>query len=149
MEQAELDIVYTKFLDLADTRKEIYDEDLLEMLGHSRDNKIYQIESLDVNSHSHEGSIAHVTLCRNEHFYTSEAKGNGPVDAVLKAIDNIVDPNVKLEEYLVQAITGGSNDVGKVHIQVSYEGVFYYGFGSDTDIVLASAKAYIDALNKL
>jgi 2-isopropylmalate synthase len=149
MEQEELDAFYIKFLDLADTRKEIYDEDLLEMLGHSRDNKIYQIDSLDVTSDTKEGSIAHVTLCRNEHYYTSEAKGNGPVDAVLKAIDNIVEPNVKLEEYLVQAITGGSNDVGIVHIQVSNEGVFYYGFGSDTDIVLASAKAYIDALNKL
>ncbi len=149
MEQVELDAIYTKFLDLADTKKEIYDEDLLEMLGHSRDNKIYQIEALDVKSLPEEGYVAHVTLRRNEHSYTSEASGNGPVDAVLTAIDNIVEPNVKLEEYLVQAITGGSNDVGKVHIQVSYEDVFFYGFGSDTDIVLASAKAYIDALNKL
>ncbi len=149
MDQAELDETYAKFLDLADTKKEVYDEDLLEMLGHSRDNKIFQIESLDVNSLTGEGSVANVSLVRNQQRFTSEASGNGPVDAVIRAIDKIVEPHVKLEEYLVQAITGGSNDVGKVHIQVSKEGVFYYGFGSDTDIVLASAKAYIDALNKL
>ena len=55
---------------------------------------------------------------------------------------------VKLEEYLVQAVTGGSNDVGKVHIQISKDGVFYYGFGADTDVIYASAMAYVDALNK-
>lgn len=149
MDQAELDQAYAQFLELADSKKEVYDEDLLEMLGHSRDNKIFQLVSLDVKSSTDGGSNATVTLVRNKQNFSSEAKGNGPVDAVIKAIDNIVEPHVKLEEYLVQAITGGSNDVGKVHIQVSKDGVFYYGFGSDTDIVLASAKAYIDALNKL
>ncbi|MCO5230754.1 MAG: 2-isopropylmalate synthase [Chitinophagales bacterium] len=148
MEKEELDIMYTKFLDLADTKKEVYDEDLLEMLGHSKDNRIYQLESLDVNSVG-ENSVAYVSLVKNEQKFSSEANGNGPVDAVVKAIDNIVGQEVKLEEYLVQAITGGSNDVGKVHIQISHDGVFHYGFGSDTNIVLASAKAYIDALNKI
>ena len=86
MDQEELDAVYTKFLDLADTRKEIYDEDLLEMLGHTRDNKIYQIDALEVTSDTKEGSTAHITLCRNAHYYTSEAKGNGPVDAVFPVL---------------------------------------------------------------
>ena len=77
------------------------------------------------------------------------ADGCGPVDATLKAIDKIVKEPVRLEEYLVQAITGGSEDTGKVHIQISKDGVFYYGFGNDTDVVYATAKAYVDALNKL
>ena len=57
--------------------------------------------------------------------------------------------DVKLEEYLVQAITGGSDDAAKVHIQISENGVFHYGFGSDTDTIFATAKAYVDALNKV
>ena len=149
MEQEELDATYEKFLTLADTRKEVYDEDLLEMMGQSRDSKIFQIQHLHVTSDNDEGSTSMVTLYKNGETFSSEAKGNGPVDATLNAIDNIVNADVKLEEYLVQAITGGSNDVGKVHIQVSKDGVFYYGFGADTDIVYASAKAYVDALNKL
>jgi 2-isopropylmalate synthase len=149
MEQAALDEAYEQFLAVADTKKEIYDEDLLEMMGLDRDSKIYRIQQLHVESDTEEGSLANVTLERNGDVVSSEAKGNGPVDATLKAIDNIVNPEVKLEEYLVQAITGGSNDMGKVHIQVSKDGVFYYGFGADTDIVYASAKAYVDALNKL
>jgi 2-isopropylmalate synthase len=149
MEQEALDQAYEQFLAVADTKKEIYDEDLLEMMGLDRDSKIYRIQQLHVESDTDEGSLANVSLERNGEVVSSEAKGNGPVDATLKAIDNIVNPEVKLEEYLVQAITGGSNDMGKVHIQVSKDGIFYYGFGSDTDIVYASAKAYVDALNKL
>lgn len=147
--QDELDKVYTKFLEIADNRKEIYDEDLLELLGHSKANTMYILNSLNVSSTIEGGSKAEVKLVRNEQEYTAEASGNGPVDAALKAIDSITKREVKLEEYLVQAITGGSNDVGKVHIQISKEGAFYYGFGTDTDIVLASAKAYVDAINKL
>jgi 2-isopropylmalate synthase len=149
MEQEALDKAYEQFLSIADTKKEVYDEDLLEMMGLNRDSKIYQIRQLHVESDTEQGSLAYVTLERNGEVMSSEAKGNGPVDAALNAIDNIVAPDVKLEEYLVQAITGGSNDMGKVHIQVSKDGVFYYGFGADTDIVFASAKAYVDALNKL
>ena len=55
---------------------------------------------------------------------------------------------LRLEEYLVQAVTGGSNDQGKVHIQIQKNGVFHYGFGSDTDVMFASAKAYLEAVNK-
>lgn len=149
LEQEALDKIYEEFLTLADTRKEIYDEDLLEMMGLDRNSKIYRIEHLHVSIDTTDQSSAFVTLERNGEVLSSEGKGNGPVDATINAIDKIIDPQVKLEEYLVQAITGGSNDMGKVHIQVSKDGVFYYGFGSDTDIVYASAKAYVDALNKL
>ncbi|MCO5248007.1 MAG: 2-isopropylmalate synthase [Chitinophagales bacterium] len=149
VEGEELDTIYEKFLNLADQKKEIYDEDLLDMLGHTKDNKIYQIVSLDVHNIAENESTAYITLSKNEQLFSAEGKGNGPVDATIKAIDKITGEDVKLEEYLVQAITGGSNDIGKVHIQIAKGDVFYYGFGSDTDIVYASAKAYLDAINKL
>jgi 2-isopropylmalate synthase len=149
LDQSGLDAAYTKFLDVADKKKEVYDEDLLEMMGMERSDKIYTIESFGVSSIKDGNSSATVTLSKGGKTFFAEGVGNGPVDATIHAIDSIVQPGVKLEEYLVQAITGGSNDVGKVHIQVSKDGVFFYGFGSDTDIVFASAKAYLDALNKL
>jgi 2-isopropylmalate synthase len=77
------------------------------------------------------------------------ASGNGPIDAALSAVNAIVKKKVGLEEYLVQAITGGSDDLGKVHIQISYKGNVYYGFAADTDIITASVKAYVDGLNKI
>jgi 2-isopropylmalate synthase len=150
VDQITLDKTYTKFLELADTRKEIYDEDLLEMMGMSMDGRIFSLEDIKIENNL-KGASATVTLHKNGVSYTESAEGNGPVNALIKAIKKIakLGKEVKLEEYLVQAITGGSDDVGKVHIQISKDGVFYYGFGSDTDIVLASAKAYIDAINKL
>lgn len=148
MTQEELDVAYKSFLDLADQRKEIYDDDLLEMMGMSKEGKIFEVESLRVEC-GDGGSHAKVILRKNGQLVEGEGNGNGPVDATIKAIKSIVGNLCHLEEYLVQAITGGSGDVGKVHIQVSKDGSFYYGFGADTDIVLASAKAYVDAINKL
>jgi 2-isopropylmalate synthase len=77
------------------------------------------------------------------------ATGNGPIDSAFHAIDKILRKKAVLEEYLVQAMTRGSDDTGKVHIQVAHKGVIYYGFGADSDIVVASVKAYLDALNKI
>ena len=147
--QEQLDETYKKFLDVADQKKEIYDEDLLEMMGHSREGKIYEIDYLEVHCGKRHQATATVALIKNGNRIVEIADGCGPVDATLKAIDKIVKEPVRLEEYLVQAITGGSDDTGKVHIQVSKEGVFYYGFGNDTDVIYATAKAYVDALNKL
>ena len=149
MDQAQLDETYKKFLDVADRKKEIYDEDLLEMMGQSREGKIYEIDYLEVHCGKRHQASATVALIKNGNRVVEIAEGCGPVDATLKAIDKIVKEPVRLEEYLVQAITGGSDDTGKVHIQVSKDGVFYYGFGNDTDVIYATAKAYVDALNKL
>lgn len=147
--QAQLDEVYSRFLDMADNRKEIYDEDLLELMGQSREGKIYEIDYLEVHCGKRHQATATVALVKDGKRTVEIADGCGPVDATLKAIDKLVKQSVRLEEYLVQAITGGSDDTGKVHIQVSKEGIFYYGFGNDTDVIYATAKAYIDALNKI
>lgn len=149
LEQEQLDATYKKFLEVADQKKEIFDEDLLEMMGQSREGRIYEIDNLEVHCGKKHQATATVTLLKAGEKMTEIADGNGPVDATLKAIDKIVKQQVRLEEYLVQAVTGGSDDLGKVHIQVSKDGVFYYGFGADTDVIYATAKAYVDALNKV
>lgn len=148
LDSEKLDNVYQEFLKVADAKKEINDQDLLEIMGINADSRMFHVVSHAVSCGSQHQSVAKIELSRDGKTYQSESEGNGPVDATLKAVDKIMGIPVKLEEYLVQAVTGGSNDVGKVHIQISKDGVFYYGFGADTDVIYASAMAYVDALNK-
>jgi 2-isopropylmalate synthase len=75
--------------------------------------------------------------------------GNGPVDAAFSAVKKIVTKKVRLEEFLIQAITRGSNDIGKVHVQVFHKGTMYYGFSASTDIITASVEAFVDALAQI
>jgi 2-isopropylmalate synthase len=141
--------VYQKFLQLADQRKHISDQDLLELVGKAEGQRVLRIESLDVTCGSDEVARASVQINRNGKQLFNEATGNGPVDATMRAIDAIMQVPVKLEEYLVQAITGGSNDVAQVHVQISHGEHVHYGFGSHTDTVFATAQAYLDALSKV
>ncbi len=145
----ELNEIYQQFLLLADKKKEVTDEDLLVLLGEQKTNNTFSLEILQVLSGASVRPIALVGLRCQEELLTATAEGNGPVDAAFKAIDKIVRKKVILEEFLVQAITQGSDDVGKVHIQLVYKDRFYYGFGADTDIVTAAVKAYLNGINKI
>ena len=147
--EKELAKIYKKFLELADKKKDINDNDLHILVGEKSDTKGIQLELLEVVCGTPLKPMATVKLkVHNEEFLVA-ANGNGPVDAAFKAVDKIVKKKLKLEEFLVQAITEGSDDIGKVHLQVKYKNSMYYGFGADTDIVVASVKAYIDVLNKI
>jgi len=141
--------VYWKFLQLADERKHISDQDLLTLVGKAEGQRILRIESLEVACGSDDTAKAAIQINRNGKQLYNEALGNGPVDATMKAIDAIMEVPVKLEEYLVQAITGGSNDVAQVHVQISHGEQLHYGFGSNTDTVFATAQAYLDAVGKV
>ncbi|MFW6043106.1 MAG: alpha-isopropylmalate synthase regulatory domain-containing protein, partial [Marinilabiliaceae bacterium] len=77
------------------------------------------------------------------------ASGNGPIDAAFTAVKTLVKRRVQLQEFLIQAITRGSDDLGKVHVQVEHKGHTYYGFGAHTDIVTASVEAFLDAVGKI
>ena len=147
--QVELDAIYQKFLELADKKKDINDDDLRFLMGDKSNGNKIKLELLEVVCGTPLKPMATVKLKINgeEEFATST--GNGPIDSALQAINHIVKKKIQLEEYLVQAMTGGTDDLGKVHIQINYKGVSYYGFAADTDIVTASVKAYIDGLNKI
>jgi 2-isopropylmalate synthase len=93
--------------------------------------------------------MAAVKLNINGESFTATESGNGPIDAAFKAVCAIVRHKIKLEEFLVQAITRGSDDLGKVHIQIENRGKFYYGFAGNTDILTASVEALINAINKI
>ena len=93
-------------------------------------------------------SVASIGLDIAGQSFEAAASGNGPVDAAIKALKCIIKKNMTLKEFTIQAISKGSDDVGKVHMQVEYDGNVYYGFGANTDIVTASVEAYIDCINK-
>lgn len=93
-------------------------------------------------------SVASVGLDIAGEKFEAAASGNGPVDAAINAIKIIIRRKMLLKEFLIQAINKGSNDVGKVHMTVEYEGAHYNGFSANTDIVAASAEAFLDAINK-
>lgn len=147
--QEELDKIYQKFIALADKKKDINDDDLRVLMGDKAQRHALKLESLEVTCGEPVRSRASVKLSINGRERSAKATGNGPVDAAFSAINKITGKKAVLDEYLVQAITGGSDDLGKVHVQLGYKGSVYYGFGADTDIVVASVKAYLDGLNKI
>lgn len=140
---------YQRFLDLADRKKDITDEDILILAGRETD-KMHRIklDYLQVISGLGIRNVANVGLDIAGEKFEASASGNGPVDAAIKAIKQIIRRQMIIEEFLIQAINRGSDDIGKVHMQVEHEGVNYYGFSANTDIVTASAEAFINAVNK-
>jgi 2-isopropylmalate synthase len=148
LEGQKLEEVYEKFLAMADRKKDINDDDLLILLGKERiEEKKIKLEFLQVLCGKSSVPVATVSLVINGEKFTETSSGDGPVDAAFTAVRKIVKTKVILEEFLIQAITRGSDDVGKVHIQVAYKGDIFYGFGANTDIVTASVEAFIDAIS--
>ena len=147
--QEKLDKVYDEFLKLADRKKDIHDDDILVLAGADRSvNHRIKLEYLQVTSGVGVRAVASVGLNIAGEKFEGAASGNGPVDAAIKALKKIIDRKMILKEFTIQAISKGSDDVGKVHMQVEYDGNVYYGFGANTDIVAASVEAYIDCINK-
>ncbi len=147
--QEKLDAVYEEFLKLADKKKDITDDDVLVLAGAERSsNRRIKMDYLQVTSGMGVQPVASLGLnIAGEHFEAC-ATGNGPVDAAINALKKIIDRRMVLKEFTIQALNKGSDDMGKVHMQVEYDKQNYYGFGANTDIVAASVEAYIDCINK-
>ncbi len=138
-----------EFLKLADKKKDINDDDILVLAGADRSvNHRIKLDYLQVTSGVGVRSVASLGLNISGEKFEACASGNGPVDAAIKALKKIVDRHMTLKEFTIQAISKGSDDVGKVHMQVEYDNQIYYGFGANTDIIAASVEAYIDCINK-
>ena len=148
-----LDKVYEDFLNLADKKKEVYDEDL-ESLIHERDRQvsaIFQLEGVQISCGTDMIPTATVTL-RNQadQVVTACDFGTGPIDAMYKAVNKIVQVENDLTEFSVQSVTRGIDALGEVTIRVTApDGEVYTGRGADNDIVVSSARAYVNALNRL
>ena len=147
-DKGKIDFLYKKFLDLADRKKDITDEDLYILAGEeAREDRTIRLDYLQVLCGKSAIPVATVRLNMYGALITETASGNGPIDAAFTAVKMIVKKKVRLEEFLIQAITRGSDDLGKVHIQIVYKNVMYYGFSASTDIITASVEAFVDAVN--
>jgi len=142
--------VYQEFLKLADRKKDLNDDDVLLLVGEERTKSSrIKLDHLQVVTGKGVTSMASIILDVAGEKFEATSSGNGPVDAAIKALKRIINRETIVQEFLIQAMTKGSDDTGKVHMQVEYDGVVYYGFSGNTDIVTASVEAYIDAINKI
>ena len=148
-EGEKLDKIYEAFLKLADKKKDINDDDILLLAGADRtQNHRIKLEYLQVTSGVGIRPVASIGLNISGEHFEAAATGNGPVDAAINALKRIIERQMTIKEFTIQAISKGSDDMGKVHMQVEYDGHLYYGFGANTDIIAASVEAYIDCINK-
>jgi len=147
-----LNAAFARFKDLADRKSEIFDEDLQALVSEESVAHIsehYRLMSMRAHSETGELPLASVILSVGGQELNAEAQGGGPVDATLKAIEQIVQSGTELLLYSVNNITSGTDAQGEVTVRLAKGGRIVNGQGADTDIVVASAKAYLNALNKL
>ncbi|MGP3791419.1 2-isopropylmalate synthase [Pseudomonas sp. B392_1p] len=146
----ELNAAFARFKDLADKKHEIFDEDLQALVTDTLTEETpehYKLTSLEVTSKTGQVPQARLMLAVDGHEQAASAQGSGPVDATFKAIESIAGSQATLQLYSVNAITQGTDSQGEVTVRLEKGGRIVNGNGADTDIVVASAKAYLNALN--
>jgi 2-isopropylmalate synthase len=150
--EADTNAAFTKFKELADRKSEIFDEDILALVSDgsvSHDSDQYGFVSLSQHSETGERPQATVVFTVDGKEFKGASDGNGPVDASLKAIETHVKSGAEMVLYSVNAISGSTESQGEVTVRLQNSGRIVNGTGSDPDIVVASAKAYLSALSKL
>jgi 2-isopropylmalate synthase len=151
--ESEVNAAFARFKDLADRKSDIFDEDIIALVSDesvTSEQEHYRLLSLSQHSETGERPHAAVSFAAGAEEHHVESDGNGPVDASLKAIESKLNSGAELLLYSVNAITSGSTESqGEVTVRLQHGGRVVNGVGADPDIVVASAKAYLSALNKL
>jgi 2-isopropylmalate synthase len=150
--EEELNNAFARFKDLADKKHEIFDEDLQALVtesGLEAENDWLKLVSLKTCSETGETPHADMVLWINGEEKQTSCSGSGQVDATFKAIEALVNSGTELELYSVSNITSGTDAQGEVTVRLKLNGRIVNGQGADTDIVIASAKAYINAINRI
>jgi len=147
----EIERAYQRFVEIADKKKEVFDEDLAAIVNDEIRivEQVYQLEYLHVASGTGTLPTASVKIRIKDQVKQAAACGDGPVDAAYEAIREASGVSAKLESYSIRAVTGGKEALGEATVRISDDGRTYIGRGVSTDIIEASAKAYIDALNRM
>jgi len=150
--EADINTAFARFKELADRKSEIFDEDILALVSDEEGASVgdlFGFVSLSQHSETGERPQARVVFTVQGQEVTGESDGNGPVDASLKAIESHVRSGAEMVLYSVNAISGSTESQGEVTVRLQNAGRVVNGVGADPDIVVASAKAYLSALNKL
>lgn len=150
LDSKELDEAYKEFLILADKKRDLQNEDLMALMGNTaRTDRKIQLESLQVLCGKSTIPTATIRVKYEGQVWEGTDTGNGPIDAAINAVKTIITAKTTLEELLIHTITRGSDDMGKVHVQVENKGKVFYGFSTNTDIITATVEAYLDALSQI
>jgi 2-isopropylmalate synthase len=146
----DLDRAFRAFKDLADRKKEVYDEDLVSIVTDeaTQGEATYALDYLHVLSGTGIIPSATVKIRKDGQPFQESGIGDGPVDAVLAAIDAITGLKGRLQDYSVRAATSGKDAIGEVAVKVEFDGRLVSGKGSSTDVIEATARAYVNALNR-
>ena len=150
--EAEINAAFVRFKELADRKSEIFDEDIMALVTdeqQAQDHEFYRFVSLTQHSETGEIPRAKVVFSMDGKEYACEGQGDGPVDATVNAIESEVASGAELVLFSVNAISTGTQSQGEVTMRLSRTGRIVNGVGADPDIIVASAKAYLSALNKL
>ncbi|MDZ7314651.1 MAG: 2-isopropylmalate synthase [candidate division KSB1 bacterium] len=151
LSQEKIDRIYKRFLEIADKKKEVFDADLEALVSEEAQTieEVYQLEYFHILSGNHTVPTATIGLRIGDQIVQDAAVGDGPIDAAFAAIDKIIGRPVKLLEFSLQALTGGRNAMGEVHVTITENGRKFVGRGTGTDVIEAGIRAYIHAHNKL
>ena len=151
LNDAQLEKAFIRFKEVADKKKDIYDDDLRIIVEDEIRvvKPIWQLTGFAVNSGTQISPKATVTLKKKGKDFSAQSAGDGPVDAVFKAMDKITKLKAKLEDFRLEAVTSGKDALGRVSLKLKVKGKSQAGHGSSTDIIEAAVRAYLDAVNKL
>jgi len=147
-----LNAAFARFKELADKKREIFDEDIQALMSdeaHTPEHEHYKLVSLTAHSETGAKPFSRIVIAEDGRERKAEAQGAGPVDATFQAIETLVQSGTELLLYSVNNVTEGTDSQGEVTVRLAKNGRVVNGMGSDTDIVVASAKAYLSALNKM
>jgi len=151
LSEVEIDQAYRKFIDLADKKKEVTDTDLEALVRNEACNQkeFFSLDYLHVSTGNSTIPTATIRLRKNDELVQEASCGDGPIDAIYKAIDRIVGLPIELIEYTIRAVTSGEDALGEVIVKIKKDERAYVGRGLSTDIIEASSLAYLHAINKV
>jgi len=149
--ESKINKIFKKFKDLADKKKEVFDDDLVALMEEEvrAQSKVYELVSIRVNTGTDIIPEAAVKIKYKKKIQEARSSGDGPVDACFKAIDKITGVKGELQDYRIEAVTKGKDALGDVALKLKAKGKVVTAHGSSTDIIEASVRAYINALNKI
>ncbi|MBM3254865.1 MAG: 2-isopropylmalate synthase [Candidatus Omnitrophica bacterium] len=147
----QLDKINTRFKALADKKKSIFDHDLISIIEDEvkTAKPVWTLESFTINSGTRVTPTCEISLKNKNKFYSARSSGDGPVDACFKAIDKVTGIKGELQDYRIEAVSQGKDALGEVILKLKAKGKIVTARGSSTDIIEASVRAYINALNKI
>ncbi len=151
LEREDFNRIYGKFLEIADKKKEVFDEDLIALVEDELNilPEVFHLDYFSVVTGNNMIPTATVKLRKKDAFIQEAATGDGPVDALYRAIEKITDTPIKLTSYSINAVTRGKDAMGSATISVERNGRTYRGFGVATDVIEASVNAFLNAINRI